>query len=109
MGALWGPRGAQRAIFEHFRVHLGPPFGDILGTFLLLFSTSFSYYVFGGPGAILDAVWACFSDIKHAFTEQVRFMKIYVFLSKYRCFRGLGGLSGDEEHAFFWFIFAGRL
>ena len=33
LGALWSPRGAQRAIFEHFRVHFGPPFGVILGAF----------------------------------------------------------------------------
>ena len=62
LGALWGPRGAQRAIFENFRVHLGPPFGDILGACWLLFSTSFSDVVFGGLGVILEAFWARFSE-----------------------------------------------
>lgn len=56
---------------------------------------------FGGPGVFLEAVWACFSDIKVAFTEQVRFMKIAVFLSKYRGVRGSGGPSGDEKRVFF--------
>ena len=60
---------------------------------------------FGGPGVILEAVWFFSSDIKVAFTEQVRFMKTAVFLSKYLGVRGSGGPSGDEKHMFLLFMF----
>ena len=46
VGALWDPRGAQRAILEHFRVNFGVDLGSILVYLVDEFSESVFVLIF---------------------------------------------------------------